>query len=112
MRPPNPDAGEWRHLFGPEGIDTPLYVRNEVDFYDCRLAAGATTTLPSRPGRHTYLYVFDGAVEVGDEPVGYTESAIVTKEGDMAVTATEDSTIVAFSLDPNAPITRQGTIGR
>jgi hypothetical protein len=26
-------AGEWRHLFGPEG-DAPLYVRNDVDFYD------------------------------------------------------------------------------
>jgi len=28
-------AGEWRHLFGPEGTEAPLYVRNDVDFYDC-----------------------------------------------------------------------------
>jgi len=109
---PDPVAGEWRHLFGPEGTDAPLYVRNDVDFYDCRLAAGAMTTLPSRPGRHTYLYVFDGAVEVGDEPVGYTESALVTGDDDVAVTATEDATIVAFSINSDAPVTRQGTIGR
>jgi hypothetical protein len=108
---PDPVAGEWRHLFGPEGTDAPLSVRNDVDFYDCRLAAGATTTLPSRSGRHTYLYVFDGAVEVGDESVGYTESALVTGD-DVAVAATEDATIVAFSINPDAPVTRQGTIGR
>jgi len=109
---PDPVAGEWRHLFGPEGTDAPLSVRNDVDCYDCRLAAGATTTLPSRRGRHTYLYVFDGAVEVGEKSVGFTESALVTGDDDVAVTATEDATIVAFDINPDAPITRRGTIGR
>jgi redox-sensitive bicupin YhaK (pirin superfamily) len=109
---PAPVAGEWRHLFGSEGTEAPLYVRNDVDFYDCRLDAGTTTTLPSRPGWHTYLYVFDGAVEVGEESVGYTESALVTDDGDVPVTATEDATIVAFNINPDATVTRQGTIGR
>jgi len=109
---PGPVAGEWRHLFGPEGTDAPLSVRNDVDFYDCRLAAGTTRTLPSRPGWHTYLYVFDGAVEVGEESVGYTESALVTGDDDVAVTATEDATVVAFSINLGAPVTRRGTIGR
>ncbi|MFB6119432.1 pirin family protein [Halosegnis sp.] len=109
---PAPVAGEWRHLFGPQETDAPLYVRNDVEFYDCRLAAGATTTLPSRSDHHTYLYVFDGAVEVGDEPVGYTESALVTGDNDVTVTATEDAIIVAFVINPDAPVTRQGTIGR
>jgi redox-sensitive bicupin YhaK (pirin superfamily) len=76
------------------------------------LAAGATTTLPSRLGWHTYLYVFGGAVEVGEESVGYTESALVTGDDDVALIATEDATIVAFSINPDAPVTRQDTIGR
>jgi redox-sensitive bicupin YhaK (pirin superfamily) len=111
---PIPDAApnEWRHLFGPEGSDAPLFVRNAVDFYDCRLDADASATLPSRPGWDTYCYVFEGAVMVGDEPVGDTESALVTGEGDVSVTAVEDSTVVAFRIDPDAPVTRQGTIGR
>jgi redox-sensitive bicupin YhaK (pirin superfamily) len=109
---PDATAGEWRHLFGPEGGDAPLSVRNAVDCFDCRLDADATVTLPSRPGWDTYLYVFEGAVTVGDASVGYTESALVTGDGDVPVTAAEDSLLVAFSLDPDAPITRQGTIGR
>ncbi|WP_226042836.1 pirin family protein [Natrinema sp. DC36] len=109
---PDPVTNEWRHLFGPEGTDAPLFVRNDVDFYDCRLTAGATTTLPSRSDWDTYLYVFDGVIDVGEESLGYTESALVTGDSDVTVTATEDSTIVAFTINPDAPITRQGTIGR
>lgn len=108
----NPVAGEWRHLFGPKVTNGPLFVRNDVELYDCRLPVGETVTLPSRSGWHTYLYVFDGAIDVGDEAVGYTESALVANDTDMPVTATEDSTIVAFTINPDAPVTRQGTIGR
>ena len=102
---------KWRHLFGPEGTDAPLYVRNDVDFYDCQLSAGDTTALPAQSGWHTYLYVFEGAVQVDEEAVGYTESALVTDD-EVSVTATEDSTIVAFAINPDAQVTRQGTIGR
>ena len=86
--------------------------RDRVGEFLSARAAGATTTLPSRPGWHTYLDVFDGTIEVGDEPVGYTETALVTGGNDVAVTATEDATIVAFSIKPDTPITRQGTISR
>jgi redox-sensitive bicupin YhaK (pirin superfamily) len=111
---PIPDsvANEWRHLFGPDGTDAPVYVRNQVNFYDCRLDAGATTTLPGRSGWDTYCYVFEGAVEVGGTAVGFTESALVTGDGDVTVTASEDSIVAAFVIDPDAPVTRQGTIGR
>jgi len=109
---PESVANEWRHLFGPEETDAPLSVRNDVDFYDCHLTAGDTVTLPSRASWHTSLYVFEGAVNVGDAPVGYTESALVPNDGDLPVTATEDAIIVAFNINPDAPITRQGTIGR
>ncbi|MXR53018.1 pirin family protein [Halovenus sp. WSH3] len=111
---PIPDAtpNEWRHLFGPEGSDAPLFVHNDVHFYDCRLDAGATTTLPSRSGWDTYCYVFEGAVELGEDSLGHTESAVVTADSDVSVTAAEESTVVAFSINPDAPVTRQGTIGR
>ncbi|WP_336133789.1 pirin family protein [Natronomonas amylolytica] len=111
---PEYTANEWRHLFGPEGGDAPLYVRNDAEFYDCRLESGATVTLPSRAGWDTYLYVFDGAVTLGDGEahIGFTESALVTADDEVPVTATEDSTLAAFHINPDAPITRQGTIGR
>ena len=109
---PDPVPDEWRQLFGPEDGDAPLSVRNAVEFADCRLSAGTTVTLPANPDWDTYLYVFEGGVDVGGEAVGYTESALVTGDGKVPVTASEDSLVVAFCLDPDAPVTRQGTIGR
>ncbi|MFD1647655.1 pirin family protein [Haloarchaeobius litoreus] len=111
---PESAPNEWRYLFGPEDGEAPLWVRNEVQFYDCRLDAGATTTLPFEPGWDTYLYVFEGAVTVGDGDanLGHTESALVIGGEDVSVTATERSILVAFCIDPDAPVTRQGTIGR
>ncbi|GAB3035295.1 pirin family protein [Natronobiforma cellulositropha] len=109
---PDPAENEWRHLFGPEDGDAPLYVRNAVHCYDCRLEEGTTVALPRQARWDTYLYVFEGALEVGAETVGYTESALVTGGTDPAVTALEASVVLAFCLDPSAPITRRGTIGR
>ena len=109
---PDSSPNEWRHLFGPEGTDASLSVRNEVDLHDCRLAAGETVTVPTKEGWDTYLYVFEGEVDLSGQSLGYTESAVLAGDGQATVTAREDSILVAFSLDPDAPITRQGTIGR
>ena len=104
--------GEWRHLFGPEEGEAPLSVRNEVDLYDAQLEAGAELALPARPGRHTYLYVFEGAVELAGTSLAATESALVADEGTETIRAQEPTALVAFSIDPDAPVTRRGTIGR
>ena len=111
---PIPDStpNEWRFLFGPEDSDAPLSVRNKVDLYDCRLATDETVVVPSKAGWDTYLYVFEGEVDLAGESLGYTESAVLVGDGEASVTAREESILVAFVLDPDAPITRQGTIGR
>jgi len=109
---PDPRAGEWRHLFGPEGADAPLSVRNEVHFYDAHLDAGDTVSLPAEAGWDTYFYVFDGTVTAEDTTFEATESGLHVGDGDVALTATDASLVVAFRIDPDAPVTRQGTIGR
>lgn len=109
---PDPIPNQWCHLLGPQDGDTTLSVRNDVGFYDCRLGDGKTVTLPSRAGWDTDCYVFEGAVEVGGESVGVTESALVVGDGDVSVTATESTTIVAFCINYDTPVTRQGTIAR
>ena len=109
---PEPTPNEWRHLFGPEQTDAQLSVRNAVDLHDCRLEAGETVAVPTKSGWDTYLYVFEGEVGLAGESLGYTESAVLTGDGEAIVTARDESILVAFVLDVDAPITRQGTIGR
>ncbi|MUW15690.1 pirin family protein [Halorubrum sp. CBA1125] len=129
---PDPTPNEWRRVFAPAGSDHPFTVRNAVDCFDVRLDAGASVTLPAIDGRHAYVYVFDGAVEIGGVTLDATESLLWTPDGSSptpagpstaasesesaveppTVTAERDATLVAFLVDPDAPITRQGTIGR
>ncbi|WP_262266105.1 pirin family protein [Microvirga yunnanensis] len=55
-----PEPNRWRHLVGPEGSAAPFFVRNDVDIYDIRLEAGASTMLPLRPGWSWYFFVYAG----------------------------------------------------
>ncbi|WEL21035.1 pirin family protein [Halorhabdus sp. BNX81] len=109
---PEPVDNEWRHLFGPEGSEAPLSVRNDVHFYDVHLEEGASVDLPTESGWDTYFYVFDGAVTTGDTHFGKTESGLLVEDTATTVTAGTETLLVAFTIDPDAPVTRQGTIGR
>lgn len=111
-RIPEPVPNEWRLLFGPEGGDAPAFVRNDVRFYDARLDAGASVDLPAVPGWDAYVYVFEGSVEVDGRRFEATESALSTAPDEVRITAAEESLLVAFLVNPEAAITRQGTIGR
>lgn len=109
---PDPTRNEWRHLFGPKDSEAPFSVRNAVDFYDVRLETGAEEELPAMAGRDTYFYVFEGEVKVGDARLGEGESALLVGGGSESVRAETDAVAVTFLIDPDAPVTRQGTIGR
>jgi len=107
-----PVDDEWRHLFGPEGSDAPLSVRNDVHLYDVHLAEGARVDLPTEPGWDTYFYVFEGAVTAEGTDFGEAESGLAVDVAETTLTARTDSLVVAFPVNPDAPVTRQGTIGR
>jgi redox-sensitive bicupin YhaK (pirin superfamily) len=111
---PDSEPNEWRRVFAPEGADGPFTVRNAVDCYDARLDADAGAALPQIEGRDAYVYVFEGAADVGGVALDETESVLWTGDGaPPTVTAgDEGATVVAFLIDPDAPVTRQGTIGR
>jgi len=109
---PEPVDNEWRRVFAPTGSDHPFTVRNEVDCYDIRLDAGRSAPLPSITGRHAYVYVFDGVVDVDGVTLEQTESVLWTGRDIPTVTAEADAVVVAFLVTPDAQVTRQGTIGR
>lgn len=118
---PAPSPNEWRHLFGPEDTDAPFHVRNRVRCRDVRLDAGVTIDLPTTPDWDSYFYVFEGSVEAGGTQFAETESGLFVgadsslssaDDSDLSLTAETDAVVVAFGIDPDAPVTRQGTIGR
>lgn len=72
-------AGEWQGSVGP--IDS----LTEVFMSTLRLPSGSQEQLPVAPGRQVFLYVVDGDVEVGGEPVQPHHLIEVDRDGDSVV---------------------------
>lgn len=102
---------QWRHLVGPEGGAAPFFVRNAIDMFDLRLEEKAKATFPWAMGRHLYFYVFEGRVKV--QGVGFDEAdqGLSLSNGALELAATRRSLVVAFLIEPNASVARQGTVG-
>lgn len=105
--PPN----VWRHIFGPEGSNAPFFVRNEVDFFDINLDAGARLDFPFIQGCDLYFYVFSGAITVGGQAFAEAEQGLLRGGGKLSLEATISGIAVAFLVDPDAKITKKGTVG-
>ncbi|ANY83739.1 hypothetical protein BB934_36510 (plasmid) [Microvirga ossetica] len=106
-----PEPNRWRHLVGPEGGAAPFVVRNDIDLHDIRLEAGASTALPHRPGSSRYFFVYAGMVEAEGTRFNQGESGLTTDPAELVLRAVEPALVVAFVINPEARITRGGTIG-
>jgi redox-sensitive bicupin YhaK (pirin superfamily) len=66
---------------------------------------------PQKQGRDLYFYVFSGSVVVDQQTFAEGEQGLHLSDDKLELEAQSASTLVAFLLDPNASITRQGTVG-
>lgn len=108
---PAATANVWRHLVSPEGEGAAFYVRSAIDIFDIQLDAGARVEFPRRQGRDLYFYVFSGAVIADGQTFAEGEQGLRLSDGKIEAEAKSASILVAFLLDPNAPIARHGTVG-
>ncbi|WP_104665245.1 pirin family protein [Ensifer adhaerens] len=104
-------ANQWRHLVGPEDGDAPFFLRNAIDVYDLRVEAGAAVAFPKARGRHLYFYLFSGAAKVGGAGFADGDQGLLASDDQLELVAVRNALLIAFLIDPNAPVVRQGTIG-
>lgn len=101
----------WRLLAGPVGSVAPSFVRQAIYLYDAHLSAGGSIDLPTVPGFDRWLYVFRGAVSVGDEQAEmHTALTIGADETALDVTAIRETDLVLFLVDRQAAFSRAGTM--
>nr|WP_245451676.1 pirin family protein [Mesorhizobium waimense] len=101
----------WRFLAGPMGSAAPVFVRQAIYLYDTHLSAGASIDLPAMPGFDRWLYVFRGAVSVGDQQAEtHTALTIGADETALDVAAIQETDLVLFLVDRQAPFSRAGTM--
>ncbi|MDX2176495.1 MAG: pirin family protein [Candidatus Sumerlaeia bacterium] len=106
---PPPDDG-WRLLVGPQGLDCPFYVRQQIRLLDLVMHPGCVAAVPSATGHDALVYVATGGIAVGDRSVAARSAALVT-EGEVAVlSAPVESLVVVFLIDRRAAFSRAGTL--
>ncbi len=62
------------------------------------LEAGATVRHAVAPGRHAWVQVVRGAIELGGERLAEGDGAAVSDERELAIVAQEASELIVFDL--------------
>jgi redox-sensitive bicupin YhaK (pirin superfamily) len=100
---------EWRLLAGYERSEAPMLFRSEVLFYDLHLEAGNIIKTPSLERNTGFMYLFSGNVAVGSNCESADEGdQLIIKDEQLTLEANEDSDLVFFALDAQAPYSRNG----
>lgn len=93
-----PDA-ELRNQFGHvAGPKAPVTIRQDADLHIARLDQGAEATHALASGRHAWLQVARGAVELNDMALRAGDGAAISDEKNIRIRASEPSEVLAFDL--------------
>jgi redox-sensitive bicupin YhaK (pirin superfamily) len=101
---------DWYLMVGPQGSSAPLVVRQNVYILDAHPMAGDELEIPEYKGYIPFLYVLNGEVTIGNLTVGKQEAITDLEKPLPPLIACENSTIVLFFVDMNAPMSMEGTI--
>lgn len=102
--------GRWHLLGSPESAEAPLSIRQEVSVHDALLLSGQSLEVPMVPGLTPWLYVVDGAIQVGSERLGKGDAVTHLDAVMPAIQAEADSTLILFLVNREARASRNGTI--
>ena len=91
--------------------EAPSFVRNDAQLYDAHLMRGAEVDLPMRQGWDAFIHSYRGRIGVSGTRLETKESALLVKETGVRVKALKDAIVVAFLINPEAPVTYAGTVG-
>lgn len=95
---PFPDEelrNQFGHLAGP---NAPVTIHQDANLHIARLDKGAEATHALASGRHAWLQVARGAVELNDMALRAGDGAAISDEKNIRVRASEPSEVLAFDL--------------
>ena len=102
----------WRWLVGPVDAGAPAHVRNQIWLYDTRLPApGASILTPPSPGADAWLYIFSGAIAIGQgQTLTKGDSVRILGDARFELVAKVPSDLVLIFADRTAHAVRSGTL--
>jgi redox-sensitive bicupin YhaK (pirin superfamily) len=90
--------GAWRLVASPTGADGSLTIHQDVRILVSTLEDGRSLTHEVPPGRHAWLQVLRGGVDLRDQRLSAGDGAAISGENDVSVTSRGDAELMLFDL--------------
>jgi redox-sensitive bicupin YhaK (pirin superfamily) len=90
--------GRFAHAVSPLGGEGAVKIDQDADLWIARLAPGATVRHEFKAGRHGWLQVARGAVDVNGLALVQGDGLAISDERSVAVTARESAEVLLFDL--------------
>jgi redox-sensitive bicupin YhaK (pirin superfamily) len=87
-----------RLVASPEGSDGSLSIHQDARVYLASLDPGQTVAYPLAPGRHAWLQVLQGEVDLNSQRLAEGDGAAVSEEPDLAIRSGGASQVLLFDL--------------
>lgn len=91
-------AGTLRVIASPDGRDGSVTVHQDVELYASLLGEGEGVTFELREGRHAWVHIARGAIEVNGRRLEAGDAAAISEAGPIALRAAEDAELLLFDL--------------
>jgi redox-sensitive bicupin YhaK (pirin superfamily) len=95
---PEEKSGRLRLVASHDGREGSLKIHQDVSVYNALLKGGEAVEQRLEPGRHAWLQVVKGTVELNGTRLGTGDGAAVSDERALTIRAGEDSEVILFDL--------------
>ena len=95
---PEEMAGKLRLVASPDGAQGSLSIHQDARLYLATLAGGAAITQALSPGRHAWLQVLRGDVDLNGERLSVGDGAAASEVGELQMTAQSAAEVILFDL--------------
>ena len=89
---------QWRLVGSRDGRDGSLTIHQDLNLYTTVLDAETALDFEFASGRHGFVQVVRGSVEINGESLGTGDAAAVQDQDALSVRATEDSELLLFDM--------------
>ncbi|KAJ3054008.1 hypothetical protein HK102_011588 [Quaeritorhiza haematococci] len=90
--------GAWQLVASPDARDGSLKIHQDASIHLASLDAGDSLTRSIEPGRHAWLQVLRGAVELNGVPLEASDGAAVSEETSLTLRADGPAEVMLFDL--------------
>lgn len=91
--------GEWQLLTSKTGRNDSIAINQDADLLVTRLSAGDSAAHILRAGRHAWIHVAEGEVELNGQKLSGGDAAAISEESDLQLKANAKSQVLLFDLN-------------